>query len=134
MSLVLSPRLALAVTNALTWLRENPDKHIRGSLAVSADGTTCTPNDPSAECFCVLGRISKELDVKDYPDVDPEWAKVVSPTFSNHHFYDVNDDLSEAEPRELACKYSHPGNQNVIGFVEKKLLKPSWWTRLKAYF
>ena len=50
-----------AIIRALDWLEENPDKHIADSYALTKDGYVCDPNEPEADCFCVVGRIAHEL-------------------------------------------------------------------------
>ncbi len=54
------------IHDALDWLEANPDKHIKNRLALSArGGPEVSPIDPSATCFCALGRIAKESGVQD---------------------------------------------------------------------
>lgn len=48
---------------ALRWLHRNPNKHISGDLAETADGFSCSTLDPDADCFCVLGRYANECGI-----------------------------------------------------------------------
>lgn len=52
-----------ALLAAATWLENNQSRHIIGSLAVNSEGMTCDPVSEEAECFCALGRFTKELGV-----------------------------------------------------------------------
>lgn len=54
-----------AMLAAVNWLRENPDKHIRGTFAKNEKGGYVDPNHPEAVCFCAYGRFLKELDLDD---------------------------------------------------------------------
>ncbi len=58
------PKMPDPVRRAIDWLRANPDRHIKENLAVDSDGNVCSPIAPYAQCFCVLGRIAKEMDLK----------------------------------------------------------------------
>lgn len=134
-----TPRIQRAIADAINWLRANPDRHIRGELAVDAEGRCCMPNAPEAECFCVLGRIAKELDINYYPSSDKEWRTSIP--YDNEVFFNLNDKATAT--RELACPKQRPGNQDVLDFVldkiqvDPKLLtgeKPTIWRRIKALF
>lgn len=54
-----------AISRALLWLEANPDKHIAGAYAkTSPTGARCPPSSKEATCFCVVGRIALEADIK----------------------------------------------------------------------
>lgn len=55
---------------ALDWLDANPDKHITGTLAEDAKGEDVSPIDPTAECFCILGRMV--IEGKLAPALEPD--------------------------------------------------------------
>lgn len=61
------PIIRDAARKAAEWLLENRDKHIGGNLAMDASYTRVSPTDPSAVCFCAIGRLAKELDVGGKP-------------------------------------------------------------------
>lgn len=46
------------------WLLDNPEKHIRASLAVNNEGEARHPNAPDATCFCAVGRLALEAGFK----------------------------------------------------------------------
>ena len=54
------------LSDALDWLEDNPDNHIRGSLAINADGVTLPPTDPDACAFCFAGRVMKEISDREF--------------------------------------------------------------------
>lgn len=137
--------LTVAIARALIWLRENPEKHITGSLAVTKEGLGCAPNDPEAECFCVLGRISHELDTDNYPiyasdEIAAQFRAVG--LSDNHEVYNVNDQpIRDNDGRRLksACGISR-SNQKVIPFLAarfgidldaKPAPAPALWRRIK---
>lgn len=146
----LSPRIATAISNALGWLAANPERHIAGTLAVDLKGKPCLPNDPKAECFCVLGRISKELNLSGYPDADRQFEQEVCDAsdylFTSGRILGRNDeiDYTTIESRELVCDRLAPGNQQVIPWLAKGLNVPiadiaptplplTIWQRIKGF-
>lgn len=56
--------LKQAIFAAADWLEGNQERHIKGSAAINAKGFNVDPTDPEAECFCAIGRIGKELNIK----------------------------------------------------------------------
>lgn len=117
----LTPRLRDAVVNAIDWLTTNPDRHIRGTLAVKVVDKVslpCNPNDPKADCFCVLGRISKELNLADYPSEDPEWQNFVQPKVDEDDIYFKNDSRDDRPDRPMFCgEDREAGNQKVFDYL-----------------
>lgn len=67
-----------AIVKAIDFLDKNPERHIIGDLAIDSNGQDCDPNDPDAQCFCMLGRISHELDLDGYPFDRKKGAKDVA--------------------------------------------------------
>ena len=65
--------LKLAAARAADWLEANPTKHVARSLAIDADGNKVAPDDPTAECFCALGRLAVELGLE-FPNPDVYYA------------------------------------------------------------
>lgn len=126
---MVSERIRNAVLAATGWLRENRDKHITGDLAVTTDGRGCEPNDPNAECFCVLGRISKELNVPGYPagdEGDDEFKQFLRSTgVAQSIIYGMNDDGfidPETGKRVMACREDEfQGNPKVLDFLDNKV-------------
>jgi len=59
---MLTPETKAAITRATTWLRANPDKHIKAALATDEHGMAVLPTNPNATCFCAAGRVLKEMD------------------------------------------------------------------------
>lgn len=119
----MSPRIKTAVLNAVHWLRENREKHIIGDLALNENGDMCSPTDPNAECFCVLGRISKELDVGGWPDNDDEFGDFLTKTGVGLGMIYGRNDSGERDPttgeRLFACHDSDRGNPAVLDYVEE---------------
>lgn len=111
-----------ALLDAAAWLRANPERHIRGRMAVSISGEEVDPTDPSAECFCALGRIACELG-------RPGGYDAVSPFFggffkrSYEFVYVMNDNTREF--RTMACRWELPGNPEVLDLLEKLAEKVS---------
>lgn len=126
-----SERIKTAVLAATSWLRENRDRHITGQLAVDARGDQCKPNSPDAECFCVLGRISKELDTGEYPDDgNPEFKQFlrdtgIDPEGGSWPVYDMNDegyiDPATGEKIRAAVCARPMGNPKVLDYLESKV-------------
>lgn len=48
----------------LDWLEAHPERAIRGAMAKDAEGDHCLPFDPEATCFCFVGRLSVEADLR----------------------------------------------------------------------
>ncbi len=97
-----------AIRNAVTWLRANPDRHITGDLAQRIDHTPVAANAPDAHCFCVLGRISHELGLPNYPGKE------------NLNRLDLDqDELWRLNDRN--AKAHDLSNQSVLDFIESKL-------------
>lgn len=46
---------------AIDWLEANPEKQLTGMFAATADRRYVRHRDPDAACFCVLGRIAKDV-------------------------------------------------------------------------
>lgn len=120
----MSPRIKTAILNATSWLRANRDHHITGDLAETKEGDFCRPNDPNAVCFCVLGRISKELDQYSYPDGDEEFAQFLHETNQTiGMIYGMNDDVAGDDwtKRPQAVCGTNIGNEAVLDFLEEKV-------------
>lgn len=119
----MSPRIKTAILNATSWLRANRDRHITGDLAVTANGGFCPPNDPRADCFCVLGRISKELNQSSYPDADEEFEQFLRETDQSvGMIYAINDEVSGYyRDRPQAVCGVDIANEAVLDYLEKKV-------------
>lgn len=50
-----------ALYAALDWLEANPDKAITHDSATDDTGFPVAPGDPSATCFCFVGRVQREV-------------------------------------------------------------------------
>jgi hypothetical protein len=53
-----------AILAAADWLEANPDKHCSGDMAQDNDGRNCNPMSGRAVCFCALGRIAREVNLR----------------------------------------------------------------------
>lgn len=121
---MVSDRLKTAIRNAVGWLRANPEKHIIGDLAVDANGRHCFPNSPSAECFCALGRVSKELDAPGMPaGTDSEFRNLLlAHDVGQSTIYTQNDTPRYDDNRRTlkACndKYDR-GNPAALDILEE---------------
>lgn len=113
-----TPReVSAAVMKATDWLEANPTKHIVGELAVRVDGTDCDPNSPEADCFCMLGRISKELDVEGYPGM----TNLRQVGLDQATIYGINDGRPLEEKAD--CPQHFRSNGKVLEFVRNTLEK-----------
>lgn len=71
----------------LDWLEANPDKATRGQLARDAEGDACDPHYPEAVCFCFIGRLVVEADIKrpsyfgTYSDGVEAWFEPLGATY-----------------------------------------------------
>jgi hypothetical protein len=111
-------QILMAWHNAITWLEANRDRHITGTLAKDSNGYSCKPNDPDAQCFCALGRMSKELNISDYPG--DEIAKVLG-IKSQDKVYELNDAWDG--PMSKVCPNTPTARRNVVTYLKKKLVE-----------
>ncbi len=120
--------LKQAVAAACDWLEENRDNHITGALAKTASGKTCRPNSPEASCYCVLGRISHELNLDDYPIDDPEYGAQFRATLlasglgpdrggDDYPIFNMNDAFWSDENPRVCGGRARRGNPAVLDFV-----------------
>jgi len=116
----MSDRIKTALLAATTWLRANPTKHIAGSLAVDKEGKDCSPNAPEAECFCMLGRISHELNLDGYPaDEDPEVETFFRSKDSSEGEIFSENDLGHYRRGPGHCPGTSLANPSVLDYVDR---------------
>jgi hypothetical protein len=96
-------RVRKAAIRAAAWLKDNPDRHIRGDLAVTSKGRPCTPLHHDAQCFCALGRFGKEL------GTNSPYDEFGSFGLSATQVWQPNDSGAVDENREMACPKVKPG-------------------------
>lgn len=59
------------VMGAIDWLEANPDKQLTGMYAGRDDKSYCSYRSEEATCFCVLGRIAKEAEMRSIHIITP---------------------------------------------------------------
>lgn len=63
MSITNDEKIAI-MNRTVDWLEANPDNAIRGAMAKDKHGNHCSPFDPRATCFCFVGRLALNADVR----------------------------------------------------------------------
>lgn len=85
----------------LDWLEANPEKATRGQLARDEDGYACDPHGPEADCFCFIGRLIVEADIRlnetGYGDGVVGWFKPTGARYDR--FMGENDRIASKELR-----------------------------------
>lgn len=65
-----NPAFIPALRAAAAFFEANPDKRVTGTFARDASGGYVIPRDPSATCWCALGRVLVELDQEAYDEAE----------------------------------------------------------------
>lgn len=65
-----NPAFIPALRAAAAFFEANPDKRVTGTFARDASGGHVTPRDPSATCWCALGRVLVELGQEAYDEAE----------------------------------------------------------------
>lgn len=84
-----------AAERTLAFFDANPSKWTQNTLAIDASGMHVSPFDPTADCFCFVGRFARELgplpeaDPKSYEVGYSEVAEAIGS--SSGDMWDVND-------------------------------------------
>jgi hypothetical protein len=74
---------------AIDWLEANPDKQLTGMYAGRDDKSYCSYRSEEATCFCVLGRIAKEAEIRSIHIITP-YMKLIG--VHDDDVSDLNDD------------------------------------------
>jgi hypothetical protein len=64
-----------AALKAADWLEANHNRHIAGTLALNSEGRTTDPASGDAQCFCMVGRITKELNTFNDVEAIRHWPE-----------------------------------------------------------
>lgn len=113
------------VLRAIQWLRDNPDRHIAGAMAIDDHGKGVSPSSPDASCFCIVGRVACEvakdrgIDVNHSVLLKNNARTLFRETMGmdEDRFIGIND--TNYDERPLVCNdNARPGNQSVLDVLE----------------
>lgn len=78
----------ITAMTAIDWLEANPDKHITGMFAQTEERAYCSTRSPEAACFCVLGRVAKEVEMSSITAITP-YMRIIG--VEDDDIFDMND-------------------------------------------
>lgn len=114
--------LKQAIIDAADWLSANPERHIRGELAIDDKGLSCDVSNPNAQCFCAVGRVAHEYGlsgtVQIYADIDRA-LRTAGATLTSGSIYRANDSGMVDENLEMVCVSARPGSPEAIGLLRQ---------------